>query len=143
RMPSPRAIGFKMWTRIQQYFKEAVPFVLLGVLIVNLLNRVRVFDIVADALGPVVMRLFGLPQEAVLALVLGFLRKDIAVGMLGSLNLEPKQLIISVTVLAMSFPCIATFIVLARELGLLGLAKSMAVMITASLAAGILLNLAL
>jgi len=143
RMPSPRAIGFKMWTRIQQYFKEAVPFVLLGVLIVNLLNRVRVFDIVADALGPAVMRLFGLPQEAVLALVLGFLRKDIAVGMLGSLNLEPKQLIISVTVLAMSFPCIATFIVLARELGVRGLAKSMAVMITASLAAGILLNLAL
>jgi len=39
--------------------------------------------------------------------VLGFLRKDIAVGMLAALDLTPKQLIISVTILAMSFPCIA------------------------------------
>jgi len=143
RMPSPRAIGFKLWTRIQQYFKEAVPFVLLGVLIVNLLNRARVFDVIAHAVGPIVRRLFGLPQEAVLALVLGFLRKDIAVGMLGSLNLTPKQLVVSVTVLAMSFPCIATFIVLARELGIRGLAKSVGVMIAGSLAAGVLLNLVL
>ncbi|MCX5757088.1 MAG: ferrous iron transporter B, partial [Candidatus Hydrogenedentes bacterium] len=140
RLPSPRAIAFKLWTRIQQYFKEAVPFVMLGVLLVNLLNRVHVFDVVARVFGPAITRLFGLPQEAVLALVLGFLRKDIAVGMLGSLNLTPKQMIVSVTVLAMSFPCIATFIVLARELGIRGLIKSMAVMAIASFTVGVLLN---
>lgn len=143
RIPSARAIAYKLWTRIQQYFKEAVPFVMLGVLIVNLMNRIHIFDAIAYVTGPVVTHLFGLPREAVFALVVGFLRKDIAVGMLGSLSLTPKQMVISVTVLAMSFPCIATFIVLARELGLRGLAKSMSVMILASLATGIILNLAL
>lgn len=143
RIPSARAIAFKVWTRIREYFREAVPFVLLGVLLVNLMNRVHLFDAVAQVTGPALTRLFGLPREAVFALVIGFLRKDIAVGMLGALNLTPKQMVVSVTVLAMSFPCIATFIVLARELGIRGLIKSMAVMALSSLAVGILLNLAL
>jgi ferrous iron transport protein B len=143
RLPSPRAIVSKLWIRIRQFFKEAVPFVLLGVLIVNALDYVRVFDRMASAVAPVVTYLFGLPKEAVLALVLGFLRKDVAVGMLASLNLTPKQMVISVTLLAISFPCIATFIVLARELGLPGLLKSISAMILVSLLTGVAMNLIL
>jgi ferrous iron transport protein B len=41
----------------------------------------------------------------------------------------------------MFFPCIATFVVLLRELGLKTLLKSVAIMIIASLAVGGLLNL--
>jgi ferrous iron transport protein B len=63
--------------------------------------------------------------------------------MLASLNLTPKQMVISVTLLAISFPCIATFIVLARELGLPGLLKSISVMILVSLLTGVAMNLIL
>jgi ferrous iron transport protein B len=63
--------------------------------------------------------------------------------MLGALDLTPKQLVISVTVLAMSFPCIATFVVLARELGVTGLLKSIVIMALSSLGVGGLLNLLL
>jgi ferrous iron transport protein B len=136
-------VASKLRLRLVQYFKEAVPFVLLGVLIVNILNYVRTFDALADISAPVITRMFGLPKEAVFALVVGFLRKDVAVGMLGALNLTPKQLVISVTVLAMSFPCIATFVVLARELGVEGLLKSIAIMVLSSLGVGGLLNLVL
>ena len=143
RMPSARVVAHKLWMRMLQYFKEAVPFVMLGVLVVNLLNYLKTFTIIADFAAPVVTRAFGLPKEAVFALVLGFLRKDVAVGMLGALELTPKQLIISVTVLAMSFPCIATFIVLARELGLKALCQSILIMVVSSFAVGVALNLIL
>jgi Fe2+ transport system protein B len=55
--------------------------------------------------------------EAVPALLAGFLRKDLAVGMLVPLALTTAQLTIAVTVLALYFPCVATFAVLLKELG--------------------------
>jgi ferrous iron transport protein B len=91
----------------------------------------------------VVTRLLGLPPEAVLAIVIGFLRKDIGVGMLAPLNMTIKQLIIGSTTLAMFFPCVATFVVLFRELGPLDTVKSIGVMILTALIVGGLLNLIL
>ncbi len=143
RFPTVQTILHKLRLRLSEYFKEAVPFVLLGVLFVNVMHYLGVFDAIADASAPVITRAFGLPKEAVLALVIGFLRKDVAVGMLSVLDLSSKQMIISVTMLCMSFPCVATFIVLARELGLKGLGKSVAIMVASSFAVGILLNLLL
>jgi len=140
RMPALQSVGKKLWMRMLGFFKEAVPMVLLGVLIVNILYAVRAFDIIAHVAAPVVTNMFGLPQEAVIAIVIGFLRKDVAVGMLGALDLTAKQLVVSVTVLAMSFPCIATFVILAKELGLKDMAKSIAIMLLSALVVGSLLN---
>ena len=71
------------------------------------------------------------------------LRKDIAMGMLAPLSLTAKQLVISSTVLAMSFPCVATFVILIRELGFKDMLKATAIMLTAALIMGVLLNLIL
>ena len=87
--------------------------------------------------------LLGLPQETVVALAIGFLRKDVAMGMLAPLALTAKQLVISSTVLAMSFPCVATFVVLARELGARRTLIATGVMIAAALTVGSLQNLIL
>jgi ferrous iron transport protein B len=125
---------------MKSYIKEAVPFVLAGVVVVNLLHYLRVFDYLAQAAAPVFTNLLGLPKEAGLAILMGFFRKDVAVGMLGAIHLTPYQLVISVTVLAISFPCVATFVVLAREIGVAGLIKAFAIMLVSSLAVGICLN---
>jgi ferrous iron transport protein B len=77
------------------------------------------------------------------ALAIGFLRKDVALGMLAPLALTSGQLVVGSVVLAMFFPCIATFVVLFRELGVGGLLKASAIMIVVSLAVGGLLNLVL
>ncbi len=60
--------------------------------------------------------------------------------MLGPLNLTTKQLVVGSTILAVYFPCIATFAVLIRELGVKDMAKAAAIMITVALSAGALLN---
>ena len=122
------------------FFKEAVPIVLVGVLFVNVLYFLGVFDAIAGFTSPVVTRVLGLPREAVVAIAMGFLRKDVAVGMLGTLDLTIKQLVVGATVLAMFFPCIATFVILFRELGVVDTAKSILIMLASSLIVGGLLN---
>ncbi|MBM4454250.1 MAG: hypothetical protein FJ013_06690 [Chloroflexi bacterium] len=104
---------------------------------------VGVFDFVASVTAPVVSGLLGLPKETVVALAIGFVRKDVAVGMLAPLGLTPQQLVISSTVLAMLFPCVATFAILARELGWKDMLKASGIMMIAALVAGSLQNLIL
>lgn len=140
RMPPLHMLGKKLYFRIKGFLIEAVPVVLLGVAVINILIYFNLFNIVSGFFAPVVQGLFGLPKEAIVALVIGFLRKDVAVGMLMPLGLSVKQLFIAATLLAISFPCIATVIVLWKELGLKDLIKSTLIMIAISLITGAALN---
>jgi ferrous iron transport protein B len=140
RFPPLAMLGKKLYYRIKGFLIEAVPIVLLGVLIINLLVFFKLFDFVTGIFAPIIKNLFGLPKEAVVALSIGFLRKDVAIGMLMPLGLSPKQLFIAATLLAMSFPCIATFAVLFKELGFRYLVKATLIMITVSLIVGAILN---
>jgi ferrous iron transport protein B len=143
RLPPWRAIGEKLWLRVSGFIKEALPIILGTVFVVNILYILGVFNAIADITAPVLTGLWGLPKETIAALVVGFLRKDAAMGMLASLGLTAKQLVISSTVLAMFFPCVATFVILARELGVRDLLKAIGIMIAAVLIMGSLQNLVL
>jgi ferrous iron transport protein B len=143
RLPPWRVIGEKLWLRVSGFIKEALPIVLGTVLVVNILYTLGVFNAIADITAPVLTGLWGLPKETITALVVGFLRKDVAMGMLAPLALTAKQLVISSTVLAMLFPCVATFVILARELGVRDLLKAVGIMIAAALIMGSLQNLVL
>ena len=143
RRPLWRTVLQKLWMRVYGFLKEAIPIILAAVLVINILYSLGVFDVIADFAAPVVTGLLGLPKEAVVALVIGFLRKDVAIGMLAPLALSSEQLVVGSVVLAMFFPCIATFVVLLRELGPIGMLKSAGIMVTAALLVGGLLNLIL
>jgi len=143
RLPPWRAIGEKLWLRVSGFLREALPIVLGAVVVVNILYTFGVFDAIADVAAPVLTGLWGLPKESVVAILVGFLRKDVAMGMLAALDLTAKQLVISSTVLAMFFPCVATFVILARELGIRDLFKAIGVMLVAVLIMGSLQNLIL
>jgi ferrous iron transport protein B len=143
RLPSARILASKLWMRILGFLKEAIPIVMLGICVITILYALNVFDYIANFAAPVVTGLLGLPSDATAALVIGFFRKDMAVGMLGALSLSANQLVVGSVVLAMFFPCIASFVVLARELGLKGMLAATGIMIAASLIVGSLLNLIL
>lgn len=140
RFPPLTILGRKLYFRVKGFLIEAVPIVLIGVLVINILLYFKLFDIVTGIFAPVIHDLFGLPKDAIVALAIGFLRKDVAVGMLAPLGLSAKQLFIAVTLLAISFPCIATFIILWKELGVKNLIKSTLIMITISIIVGTALN---
>jgi len=143
RIPYLRSLLKKIWMRMKWFVREAVPFVLLGVLLVNILYTLGVIQFVGQITEPVVTQILGLPSDAVGALIIGFFRKDVAVGMLAPLGLTGKQLVIASVVLAMYFPCVATFATLVRELGIADMLKSAGIMIVSSLIVGGLLNLIL
>jgi ferrous iron transport protein B len=143
RLPPWRVIGEKLWLRVSGFMKEALPIVLGTVLVVNILYTLGVFNAIADIAAPILTGLWGLPKETIAPLVLGVLRKDVAMGMLAPIALTAKQLVISSTVLAMFFPCVATFVILARELGPRDVLKAVGIMIAAVLIMGSLQNLIL
>ncbi len=143
RIPQLTAVLKKLWMRVSGFLKEALPYVLLGVLFVNILYALKIIDFFSQIFAPLLTGLWGIPKEAMSALIIGFLRKDVAVGMLGPLNLTTKQLVIGSTILAIYFPCIATFVMLVRELGIKDMLKSATIMMFVALLVGTLLNLIL
>jgi ferrous iron transport protein B len=132
-----------LWMRIRWFLRDAIPYVLLGVLMVNILYSLGIIEWIGTLTAPVMTGILGLPKEAVGAIVIGFLRKDVAVGMLVPLGLTLKQLIVASVVLAMYFPCVATFTVLFKELGLKDMIKSAGIMLASALMVGGILNLVL
>uniref|UniRef100_A0A7V0Z4Q1 GTP-binding protein n=1 Tax=candidate division WOR-3 bacterium TaxID=2052148 RepID=A0A7V0Z4Q1_UNCW3 len=143
RIPYFPALMKKLWMRVKWFIIEATPFVLLGVFIANLFYSLGIFNFLAKIIGPVVVYVLSLPAEATIALLLGFLRKDIAVGMLVPLNLTLKQLIIASTVLSMYFPCVATFSVFIKEFGIVDTLKATGIMLLTAFIVGGILNIIL
>jgi ferrous iron transport protein B len=143
RLPYFGALWKKLWMRTRWFLKEAIPYVLLGVFIINVLYSLGIIQFIGRLTAPVITGILGLPQDAVGALIIGFLRKDVAVGMLLPLGLNLSQLIIASVVLTMYFPCVATFAVLIKELGIRDMLKSALIMLFSALIVGGLLNLIL
>lgn len=140
RFPPLHVLFQKIYFRIKGFIVEAIPIVLLGVFLVNILLYFKMFDFVSGIFAPIISGLFGLPKETIIALLIGFVRKDVAVGMLMPLGLTVKQMFIAATLLSVSFPCIATFVVLLKELGWKDLIKATFLMVVTGLFVGTVLN---
>jgi len=143
RRPSLNTTLKKTWMRVRWFISEAVPFLIFGVLIINILYAIGVLQWFGNLVSPLMGVLFGLPGEASIALVTGFIRKDLAVGMLLSFDMNPMQLVIAVTMLTIYFPCVATFAVLIRELGWKDMLKSAIIMLVVALSVGFVLKVIL
>lgn len=141
RLPSLKAWLHKLWFRIKDFLYEATPLVLLGIMLVNILDTLGVMEKIAVVLSPIFKGFLGLPPAAAIPIVMGVFRKDIAMGLLIPLHLSASQTLVAVVVLAMTFPCIATFIILWKELGTKRMLMSTSIMISAAMVTGGLLNL--
>lgn len=143
RIPHIKTMLNKTWIRVKGFMIEAVPFVFAGILLINLLYIFGVMNVLITIFSPILSNLFGLPNEAIGALIMGFLRKDLATAMLAPMKLTANQLVVATTVLAVSFPCIATFAVLIKELGVKDMIKTVSFMMIIALIVGTVLHLIL
>ncbi len=115
QMPIGRNVRGKLWIRVKGFFTVAIPFVLLGVIIVNIMYLTGFLGWLANVLEPVLCGWFGVPKETVGPLIAAFLRKDLAVAQLSTINMTIYQLVTSVILVSLYFPCVATFAMLIRE----------------------------
>jgi len=130
----------KLRMRLGGFLKTAVPFVLFGCAIINILYLTGTIDWLAKTLSPLLTGWFGVPGETAGPLVAAFLRKDLAVAQLSAIKMSKYQMITSVVLVSIYFPCVATFVMLLKE-GWRNLLGSLAVLVTVIFLYGGLINL--
>jgi ferrous iron transport protein B len=127
RVPQLRNIALKTGYRIHWYLKEALPLFLYGTAALFVLDKVSVARLsllgwLQRGLAPVVSGLLHLPEQAASVFVLGFLRRDYgAAGLFqmartGALNAQ--QVVVSLVVITLFVPCLASFLVIVKEQGI-------------------------
>jgi hypothetical protein len=127
RVPQLKNLALKTGYRIQWYLKEALPLFLYGTGALFVLDKVRIrgeslLGWVQSGLAPVLTGVLHLPAESASAFVLGFLRRDYgAAGLFqmaraGALNAQ--QIVVSLIVITLFVPCLASFLVIAKEQGM-------------------------
>ncbi len=127
RVPQLRNLALKTGYRIKWYLLEAVPLFLYGTIVLFVLDKVRIGGQslllwVQRGLAPVLTGVLHLPAEAASAFVLGFLRRDYgAAGMFQLARtgmLSAQQVVVSLVVITLFVPCLASFLVIAKEQGM-------------------------
>jgi ferrous iron transport protein B len=147
-IPPYRFPGFKiqvktLFMRLRGFITEAVPYVLGGIFVINILKLYGVINFIGNLFKPIVQGAFGLPQDSVSAFIVGLVRKDAAVILLKPFNLTDKQLLIAVVLLIIYFPCMATVSIIFKELKIIDGLKAMGVTVITTIIVGSILNILL
>ncbi len=115
--PSFKNIVWKTKIRVLDFLKDATPFVIGGIFLVNIFYISQVFDILSDKTGYWFSKIFSVPLQTVSVIFLGFLKKDVSITLLIPFKLTIKQFMVLSFFLVTYMPCLASIIVLLRELG--------------------------
>ncbi len=117
QVPQLKPLARKIWIRMKEYFADALPLILIGILFVDLMQLSGITNWLTQILRAPVQWALGLPADATPLLLLGFLRKDVSIALLEPFNLTPQALVVACVFMSMYLPCIATFFVMLRESG--------------------------
>lgn len=124
RRPQAGNVAIKTLARLNWYLREVIPLFVLGTAALFLLDAAGALAVIARAGEPLVAGWLGLPREMSNAFLVGFLRRDFgAVYLLEAATgpaplLSPHQILVSMITITLFMPCIANFLMIAREHGL-------------------------
>lgn len=124
RVPTLRTVFNKAWWRIREFIVEAWPLLIVGSITLAVMNYLNI-AIYLNALIWPLSWLLGLPKEVGVPLIFGVLRKELSLVMLGqalgsmefSEVLTPVQMITYAVFVVFYIPCLATMVVIRKELG--------------------------
>jgi len=119
RKPLLENVLAKTFLRVKEFLLRGTPLILAGILFVNILYYTGAINALAEFTSPIFSGLFNLPKDTVVAIIVGILRKDVAVGVLKSVapQLSPLQMLTAITITTLCFPCIGTLVVSLKEVG--------------------------
>ncbi|MEJ2110081.1 MAG: ferrous iron transport protein B [Acidobacteriota bacterium] len=126
RMPQMKNVALKTLYRLRWYLKEAVPLFLAGTLVLFIMDTIRLhgkslLDWFQKGVEPILSGLLHLPTEAAGIFLLGFLRRDYGAAGLYDLSragmLNGQQVVVSLIVITLFVPCLATFLMIIKEQG--------------------------
>lgn len=131
RSPRLGGVSRKAWVQFKAFLVDAVPIVVGGSIVLGLLYETDVLWSLTKVLDPVVVGWLGLPSVAGLTLLLGVLRKEMALQLLVTLAIvaygsaandigafmTPGQVFVYALVNTLAVPCVSTLAVLGKRLG--------------------------
>jgi ferrous iron transport protein B len=124
RRPQLANVWVKTVGRLSWYLREVIPLFVAGTLALFLLDRLGLLAVLSRLGEPLVTGWLGLPKETSAAFLIGFLRRDFgAVYLLDAATgphplLSPHQIFVAMVTITLFMPCIANFLMIAREHGL-------------------------
>ena len=147
RAPKISNIVLKTWARVKWFLREAFPFFILATLILFTLDKTGGLRLIYAAVRPIVTDFLGLPVETAQAFIIGFFRRDYGAAGLYKLwesgLLKGNQVVVTLLVMSLFLPCLATLIVIVKELGLKWALMIFMLVTAVSILSGGLLNLLL
>ncbi len=126
RVPSIRISFKKTIFKINDFLKEALPFLILGSVLLGWIELFEVSKYIDFVFYPILKYVLGLPDALGSTLVFGFFRKELILVManqalgvdsLAMLPLTKSQVIVFIIFVTLYFPCFTTFIVIVKEFG--------------------------
>jgi ferrous iron transport protein B len=114
-MPEPRSYLKKLWARLRQFLAEAEGPMLIAVVFAAVLSESGLLERLGYALRPVVSGWLGLPEGAVMSLILGIIRREMSVAPLMELQLTARQMFVGAVVSLLYLPCLSVFGIIAKE----------------------------
>jgi ferrous iron transport protein B len=126
KIPSPRVVVSKVWLRVREFLRYAMPILVVGSIVLELLSYWDVSSFLDLLARPITWSL-GLPAVLGIPLVFGVFRKELSLVMLfqalGTTQvaavLTAAQMYVFAVFVIFYVPCIATVAVLRREFGAL------------------------
>ena len=120
RLPVIGNVLVKTYSRMVWYFREILPLFILASVLIWLGQITSIFQLLIRGTEPLV-RALGLPDQAAVAFLFGFFRRDYGAAGLYDLHkaggLTVHQLTVAAITLTLFLPCIAQFLVMQKERG--------------------------
>ncbi|AOY75905.1 ferrous iron transporter B [Clostridium formicaceticum] len=114
-MPNEQALFKKIWLRVRSFMVEAELPMILAVGLAAVIVETGMLNSIGKLVQPLVVGWLGLPPEASIALILGIIRRELAVLPLLELNLSTLQMVVGAVVALFYLPCLSVFGVLVKE----------------------------
>jgi len=147
RWPSLRNVVMKTLARLRWYAAEVIPLFLLASVVIWIGELTRLFQLALAALRPAVSAI-GLPHAMADAFLFGFFRRDYGAARIfdaasSSSVISGVPLVVAMVTITLFVPCVAQFLVMARERGWRTGAAVAAVILPFAFGVGFVLNLVL
>lgn len=118
RLPHPKNVLVKTYTRMEWYFREVFPLFIIASVVIWLGRLTGLFELAVSGLVPLV-RWLGLPDQSAVAFLFGFFRRDYGAAGLYDLRntMTGAQILVATVTMTLFVPCIAQFSVTLKERG--------------------------
>jgi ferrous iron transport protein B len=142
RIPTWGNLLNKIKIRFAGFFTEVLPLLLVMSIAVRALIESGILEHLY-ALEGISRSLFGIPAEALVAVLVTIFQRYLAPLILLHMTLTPREATIAIAMISLSLPCLPAMVMIIREIGVRGLLKIVGMGLLTSFIVGISLNILL